>query len=483
VENIDRFLSSAMFVCMCTAILLAPWLFGAWEMCWFWPCALLIFLGTFFFSVSILRNRVPGHAGAASSRSPGAARTRLIVALSYVPFLAYALVRFAQAEVYIDAERSFLRCLTPFLVGIVIMYGFTDRHLKLLHRFILADLLLLGLYGIVNHVVTNSRVVLWRPGIEQYMVENRATGSYFCPDHYSGAMEMALCLALGLIAARGTGWKWRTYAAALSLIALAGVVLSKSRGGGLTVLAIGAALLVWGFSQYRRYSRWCWRVSLCAAFGIAVLLFATTRNAYMDRFNSYFEWDETGGKPLGETAREVVGTLRRSTRGQLISTGVRMWKTAPVFGIGPGMHQNLWPHFAATTDGDRENYVWPSFTHRRHSFEVHCDWVQLLEEYGAVGLVLFLVPCFAVLRLLHRTCFAASGRRIRRTSSGSANTRHAVILGGLLAFAALAVHSLGDFNLQIPANLWLFAALMSLAIANATGSRGDDRSPAAQEQA
>ncbi len=112
--------------------------------------------------------------------------------------------------------------------------------------------------------------------------------------------------------------------------------------------------------------------------------------------------------------------------------------------------------FAATADGDRETGQWPSHTnHLFHSYEVHSDWVQLLQEFGIVGLALFLLPSLAVIVLL-------LGDIRRNARAGAA---HHYPLAALLAIAALSFHSIGDFNLQIPGITWTFAAIVILGLA------------------
>ena len=38
------------------------------------------------------------------------------------------------------------------------------------------------------------------------------------------------------------------------------------------------------------------------------------------------------------------------------------------------------------------------------------------------------------------------------------------VLGGILAFVCMAFHSFGDFNLQIPATVWLLAVILAMPI-------------------
>jgi O-antigen ligase len=259
-------------------------------------------------------------------------------------------------------------------------------------------------------------------------------------------------------------WKWRTWSALLAVMALAIVVLSQSRGGGLTILAVLAAAFAWGFSQWPAQVRRYLRLTVALVGVLAVLLVMHLASAYVLRFKAYFGLDKAQGRPLAEARQVIAARLEAVDRVQMSAAALRAWRTAPWFGIGPGMHQNLWPHFAATADGDRRTHQWPKYPNfAYHSYEVHNDWAQLLEEYGAVGLFLFLVAAASVFGILASDLRAQA----RKLESNGWQTRgdepHAFILPGLLAIVCMGIHSLGDFNLQIPATTWLLAAILGLA--------------------
>jgi O-antigen ligase len=180
----------------------------------------------------------------------------------------------------------------------------------------------------------------------------------------------------------------------------------------------------------------------------------------------YFKWDEVRGRPFSEQAAQVVNKYRSAARGQMAAAALRAWKTAPVFGIGPGMHQNVWFHFAPTPDGDRERGIRPTRTNIDfHSYEVHNDWLQLLEEYGIVGFALFAAAAGAVLAgLLAAFCRESRARRDNAWRDTGRDSQ-AMVLAALFSCAAMAFHSLGDFNLQMPATAWMFAAIVAVALA------------------
>ena len=467
VTVLDSILQWATLACCAVVVAVSPWLFASWEAWWFWPFAVMLFIGLSAFSLRLTIQTVFGPADSVAS-DPVNSRRALPVVVSFLPFLGYAFVGWCRAAVFTDAERNFLLFLTPCLLGILIAFGLTARQRTLLYRVILTVLVMLGVYGIVNHLMTGSRYVMWVPGYPAYVADNRLTGTYFCPDHFAGVMELALCLALGILLAREAAWKSKCFAAALVVLSLATVILTKSRGGGLTVLVVFVAALAWGFPQWSSRARWAWRVCAVSTAALAIMAFCSMETSYTTRFKEHFGGSQLTAKSFHEKEAIVAETLRASPRGRMYAAALRAWRTHPLLGIGPGMHQNLWPHFAASPDGDRELGAWPSMpNYDFHSYEVHSDWIQLLEEHGAAGLILFLLPVFILFRTLlaalRREKSLCKGRQWRGTGSRS----FGLILGAVLAGVAMTFHSFGDFNLQMPATVWLLAAITALALAEA----------------
>jgi O-antigen ligase len=444
-----RILSKIALTLSTAALLAGPWLFGAWEAWWFWPLATLLFVAIALFGVTLLdaESIVAGFSERLLRRDVAP----LLVAIGV--FLAYAIVRMFMARVYADAERSLLLFVLPLFVAGIAAYSAGPAGRRVLVYLLAFNILCLGLYGLVNHWLTGSERVMWMPGYLQYYADNRASGSYFCPNHFAGILELGAALALGLMADRGVKWGGRLFALLLLAVCVAGVILSKSRGGGVTLLALLLLAPFTGLVQWRPRARWLVRAGVALLSLAAAGLVAWQAVEYRGRFAA-FPWDD----------------VEKSDRVQMVKGALRAWQTAPVLGIGPGMHQSLWSHFAASPDGDREKGIWPTRLNTGwHSYEVHNDWVQLLEEYGALGLALFL----AVLGLLLRGLW----RGLRREEEEWQAAQWAapgqprftgIIAAGLLAAAAMILHEAVDFNLQMPATGWVLGAILGLAVAEST---------------
>ncbi len=435
------------FASVALATLLGPWFFGAWEVWWFWPFVAVISAGTLATGLRLVF-------------SPAAVRALppqiWLVMAATLPFLVYAGVRLCMTDVFMDAERSVLLHLSALAIAAQVILGLSRRRRHLVFWLVSANLLLLGLYGVINHLVCGSQHVLLAPRYEQYA--GRATGSYFCPDHFAGAMELLLCLAIGVLADRGQGALMKWTAGIAAAVAVAGVVMSQSRGGGMTVVVILVAAMVWGVAQWPRAVRWNLRLIGVSSALLLLIGLWSYGGRYIERFASY------GGVRDKGSVAQVAEALGRTCRGRMYGGAVRAWQTAPWLGVGPGLHQNLWPHFAPTSDSDPELGIWPTLPNDNfHSYEVHSDWLQLLEEYGLVGFVLFLIPFCMVFTFLAAAVSTTSWER-DASSESPGNGAFTYAVGATLAVAAMTFHSLGDFNLQMPATTWVLATVVAIAL-------------------
>ncbi len=458
-------------------LVLAPWLFGAWEGWWFWPLATAIFVASACFAVALLAGRHrPDEEAVPRAVGPFLA--------ACLPFLFYAGVRAWQTPVLLDAERSVLLVLTPLLVGVILVYGTTPGQRRRLFLVLAANLLLLGLYGIINHLLTGSRLVLWEDGYPKYWKDHRASGSYFCPDHFSGIMEIGFAVGLAVVLRARRALAPLLFGGLLLAVVTAGVVISKSRGGGLTLVAILLGGLVWGLSHRSPASRPWWRLAALCFLSAAILLVPLVAKSYTKRFLDIVGWNAARGKPPREALQIALARLERDSRPQMYAAAYRAWRTSPWVGIGPGMHETLWPHFAPSDAGDRAAGRWPKFpNYAYNSNAVHNEWLQLLEEYGVFGFALFALPAAWCVVLLRRPL----AQEARREDDAQRHAPHGdgdrtLALAALLAAVAMATHAFVDFNMQMPATNWLVAALIALGL-TAPSVADDDHTAARPESA
>ncbi len=270
-----------------------------------------------------------------------------------------------------------------------------------------------------QHFISPTWLMLGRTQAGQFV--GRSSGPFGIPN--SLGVFMALLIPPVGAQAFGPG---RTRAVrvlcALALAALAvGFVLAVSRGAWLALAAAFALkpLLSRGRSLGRRVAGASVAVAAAAA-AIAVL---------------YFSF------PLMRMrADQLVKDAGEQTRPILWRGALRIFEGHKLFGGGAGSFDALFE--AYRPEGYRDQPVY-----------AHCDYLNTLSDYGAVGFVLL----FGAAGVVAWRCTRARGL------AGAAFT-------GLIAFA---LHLLVDFHLKIPALAMVVATLGALVTADAWHARRD----------
>ena len=273
-------------------------------------------------------------------------------------------------------------------------------------------------------------------------------GPFVSKNHFSGYVEMAALLTLGLAVgladeARGRGDRtWMQSARAGRAVFAFGaaaamglaVLVSLSRGGA---LSLAAGCLVFAVLRVLVRRRARERVRMAATVGaIAVLL--------------------AGG---------IVAVLPSQAKGRLMSlagitsdrSGVArlaLWRdtlrvvaSSPLLGYGQGALADALPPFKTV----------PLDLRAEHAEN---DYFELLADGGGMALLLGLAAIALLVRHFVRGLKKQPDRRMRGLG-----------LGAVSGLSALLAHSAFDFNLRIPSNAMLFAFLGAVALAAASGVR------------
>ena len=142
-----------------------------------------------------------------------------------------------------------------------------------------------------------------------------------------------------------------------------------------------------------------------------------------------------------------------SLQGRLIvnRNTLEMIKDYPILGTGLGTFAILYPKY-------RDSRL------RMFMNAVHNDYLQFAEEMGIFGLGSFI----AILVLFFRKSLGLLRYARDRYIQGLA-------IGFLVSVAAIVIHGLGDFNLQIPANALLFWIILALSSSLGLLARSEGR--------
>jgi O-antigen ligase len=257
-------------------------------------------------------------------------------------------------------------------------------------------------------------------------------GPYVNHNHYAGLMELLVPIPLVVSFSRLAGDKERIAAGIAAAIMVGTVFLSGSRGGMLAIfveLMVFAVVLLRQKVELVRQKKGLQILVIVAAFAVVLV--------------SMLTW--LGGKDLTsrvasistETHTEISGGMRLS----IDRDAFVMFRNRPVLGWGLGSFPVVYPQFR-------------SFYTNFFVNQAHNDYLQLLCEMGLLGfgtMVWFLV-------VLYR-------RGLPKIRNWMSDVSSAATLACILGVSGILVHSLLDFNLQIPANAALFYVLCTTAAA------------------
>jgi O-antigen ligase len=139
---------------------------------------------------------------------------------------------------------------------------------------------------------------------------------------------------------------------------------------------------------------------------------------------------------------EFVSTdgLTSEGRTELLVETIPLIRAYPVFGCGLGGYETAFSRFKISGVLVTDDFV-------------HNDYLQLLAELGAIGFVIGAALAFSVVRITLRSAVKSSDPEARYFG--------VACLGALFT---IALHSLVDFNLYIPANALLLAWISGMTI-------------------
>lgn len=248
-------------------------------------------------------------------------------------------------------------------------------------------------------------------------------GPYVNHNHYAGVMEMLFPIPLVLsLTCHVTGTARRLAVLASAVMAIT-IFLSGSRAGAVALVCEIVVLL---FALMKQKSRVPFRGRL--AFGIFLVLSI-----------SLLAW--IGGSRIPErfSAVSARSELTQGIRLQIDRDLLRLFSQRRIAGWGLGTFATVYPRYKSAN--------LPSYLG-----EAHNDYLQLLVEAGAAGFIIMI--WFLCLLFRH----AAKKMRNWPTDINGAAT-----LAAILGIVGILVHSLVDFNLQIPANAAMFYVFCTIA--------------------
>lgn len=293
-----------------------------------------------------------------------------------------------------------------------------------------------GAYGIIQYLTGWQKIFTYT---KQFDLEE-ATGTYVNRNHFAGLLELIVPFVLALAfysllrgdkrrqgggSEQASGGNSSTsfqslFYFFLAVVLMVGLVFSRSRGGILASLFSSIFMALLAQLKVRRKA---WMV------GVSLLLLGLI---------GYGLW--IGLDPVlarFEQMREP-GYLQMEGRVAIWRGATRLIRDYPLAGTGLNTFGTAFRRYQTDLVN---NYV----------DHAHNDYVELDSETGPVGSALLFLPIFYLLgRMI--VSFLDDPRRYRRS----------VTLGCIGSTVAILIHSVTDFNLQIPANALIFAVVLGI---------------------
>ncbi len=338
-------------------------------------------------------------------------------------FVIYTFVRYTQAPVEYLARSELLRVLAYGFLFFALIDNLHGQEETQRIAFVLIFVgMAISLYA-VYQFITNSPFV-WH--LRKPAYAHRGSGTFICPNHLAGFLEMVLPLSLAYVMTGRLKHTTKIFLAYAAVAMLVGIGVSISRGGWIATAAALLFFFVLLLSK-RSYRLPALVVLVLLVAGGAFFLNKTFRA--QERLNQLVEQDKF-----------------KDMRFRLWQPTVEIWKENFWWGVGPGQFDEAFRK------------------HRPHDIQkrplyAHNDYLNTLADYGLAGTLIV-----ALAMALFFYTVARVWKFVQRTNDigTKPSNRSALVLGGALGIVAILIHSVVDFNMHIPANALVAVVLMAM---------------------
>jgi O-antigen ligase len=322
--------------------------------------------------------------------------------------------------------------------ALVLRFTSSTKRLGILVHAIIAIAVGAAVFGILRQVMQHDLGF----GLSRLQLD-WGFGQFLNKNHFAFLIEMALGLVVGVaFMQRGRRDRALVYAAVLLLL-WAAVILSKSRGGLLTIAvqSIFAVLLFVNSrrlgkehsSDERSWIRWTRSLGITVVATGALLLIVVGGVVWLGG-DQLATGVETASSEMGPDTSEMHENARRR---DIWRATWLMFKAHPIAGAGLGGYWAAVPTYHLAS-----GVLTPE--------QAHNDYLELLASAGILGVLLlgwFLVALFV---------------QARQSIKDGKGFQRAVALGIIISLVGVGVHSIVDFGLHITINALVFVSLLGM---------------------
>jgi O-antigen ligase len=375
-----------------------------------------------------------------------------------------------RSSISLDAEATRLgtEVLLILLIAFLLSANFLAKvpALTWLRNFLIFFGLVLSVFGLIQRFTWNGKYY-W--AIEPSTQPSAPFGPFVNHNHFAGYVEMIAPIPVALILRRAVrGELAFLYGFAAAMMGLA-VIVSLSRGGMISLAAGVMFVVAFGFRRRgesrvegrgsgiddRRRSYYGHRSSTPLAASrvgvMIVMLFTIGAGVWWIGADPVIRRIENSGSASRNTDADHRAETFFQSRGWIWRDTAAMIRDRWALGVGIGAYETAYPIY-----NSRDGSLIVE--------QAHNDYLQIMADAGIIGALIALWFIFLV------------ARDILRASSHESRVMSGTALGAGGGMFALFIHSLFDFNFQIPSNALLFLVLTAVVSQIASSATGDPHS-------
>ncbi|MGA9777831.1 MAG: O-antigen ligase family protein, partial [Verrucomicrobiia bacterium] len=347
-------------------------------------------------------------------------------------FAVYAIGRYLTADIEYVARQEMIQVLLYAFLFFAIVNNLYQPESAQTISFILI-FLATGISGYAVYQFLTHTNHVWS-FISPYA--GRGSGTYISPNDFAGFLEMLLPLAIAYALVGRVKPLVRALLIYAAVGVMAGLAVTFSRGGWVAAtVGLLTLLLVLSCHRNHRLPALGLLIVFVAGGTVFATKFLTTTSGYAQRINDPGAFTQ----------------LDWRVRQDMWGAAFQMWRDHFWWGVGPAHYDYRFREYRPESMQMRPG-------------RAHNDYLNLLADWGTVGGVMVLAGMAA---------FGAGLLKTRKYVLPPENdfgrglgSRFAFFLGASTGLLALAVHSLVDFNLHVPANAILGVTLLALLSSN-----------------
>ena len=344
-----------------------------------------------------------------------------------VLFMGYAVGRYLTADIEYVARLEMIRTL---VYGFVFLAVLNNLHRLETTQIVGMTVLFLGMaiafYGVVQFLTDSDHV--WH-FLRSEAYRKRASGTFICPNHLAGYLEMILPLGLVYTLTGRFNHVVKVLLCYASLVVFTGITVTVSRGGWVATGLALLALFLWLMRQ--RDYRLQGTLLLVALIAIGAVFFLRAE--------------------LSPNRKDRIAMIGQGedVRFALWKPATQMWQDHPWWGLGPAHFEYRFPQYRPA-----------HFSMQWDPLRVHNDYLNTLVDWGLAGAALVA----AAWALFYAGIFRSWKfvQRAQNDFTAKRSNKASFVMGGALGLLAILLHSFVDFNMHIPSNALLAVTLMAL---------------------